>query len=110
MPTKTESAALRALQELPGVGPSIAGDLWRLGVRAPEDLIGRDPDALYERLCEVQGQHIDRCMLYVFRCISYFVNETKHEPEKLKWWNWAGDRRSRPPAKPVKGLRQGRTG
>ena len=88
MPTKTESAALRALQELPGVGPSIAGDLWRLGVRAPEDLIGRDPDALYERLCEVQGQHIDRCMLYVFRCAVNYATHRPRDPELCKWWNW----------------------
>jgi hypothetical protein len=34
------------------------------------------------------GQHVDRCVLYVFRCAVYFASESKHDPELLKWWNW----------------------
>jgi len=30
-------AALRGLQVIPGVGPKIAEDLWRLGIRQPGD-------------------------------------------------------------------------
>jgi len=83
-----EQATLKDLQRIPGVGKSIARDLWNLGVRSPADLRGQDPELLYERLCAYQGARIDRCMLYVFRCAVYFASHEQHEPELLKWWNW----------------------
>ena len=43
---------------------------------------------LYNQLNQRMGTTIDRCMLYVFRCAVYFASTTKHDPEKLKWWNW----------------------
>ena len=76
------------LRTIPGVGVSIEKDLEGLGIKKVSDLIGKNPEALYEKLCKKEGQHIDRCMLYVFRCAVYFA-ETKHpNPKKLLWWNW----------------------
>lgn len=79
---------LKDFQRIPGVGPRIAHDLWNLGFRAVSELKGKDPERLYRDLCAFQGQHVDRCMLYVFRCAVYFASHTKHEPEKLRWWFW----------------------
>ena len=76
------------LSRIPGVGPSIASDLYLLGIRQVADLRGRDPELLYSELCREMGQHIDRCVLYTFRCAVYFASESKHDPELLKWWNW----------------------
>jgi hypothetical protein len=76
------------LQQIPGVGPSIAQDLRDLGVRHVADLNGADPEALYEQLCTLRGEHIDRCVLYVFRCAVYFASHEAHDPERLKWWSW----------------------
>ena len=76
------------LQSIPGVGPSIAADLRRLGVRRPADLAGRDPQALYDEFERITGAHVDRCLLYVFRCAVYYASRKRHDPEKLKWWNW----------------------
>ena len=76
------------LLRIPGVGKSIAQDLRDLGVTRVNDLRGRDSEALYEELCQLRGAHIDRCVLYVFRCAVYFATEEPHEPELLKWWNW----------------------
>ena len=90
--TATQKVVLRDLQVIPGVGPSIAEDLWELGVRRVEDLRGKDPERLYEQRCKQQGVRIDRCLLYVFRCAVYFASHNKHDPELLKWWNWK-DRR-----------------
>jgi nucleotidyltransferase/DNA polymerase involved in DNA repair len=56
------------LQRLPGVGPRIAADLRRLGVRSIRDLGRRDPERLYARLREITGQRQDACVLYTFRC------------------------------------------
>ncbi len=79
---------LKDLQRIPGVGPSLAQDLVDLGIRNVAALRGRDPQELYDRLCQQTGEHQDRCVLYVFRCAVYFASEPAHDPEKLKWWNW----------------------
>jgi nucleotidyltransferase/DNA polymerase involved in DNA repair len=79
---------LKQFQTIPSVGKSIAEDLWEMGFRSLNDLKGKDPEKLYEQLNTLRGTTIDRCMLYTFRCVVYFVNHTKHDPEKLKWWNW----------------------
>lgn len=76
------------LQRIPGVGPSIAQDLLDLGVHRIEDLRGADAQDLYDRLCLLRGAHIDRCVLYVFRCAEYFASNDQHDPELLKWWKW----------------------
>ena len=80
--------AIREFRKIPGVGPEISKDLWNLGFRSIEDLIGQNPEELYDRLCAMQGQKVDCCMLYVFRCAIYFVTEPNPEAEKLKWWYW----------------------
>jgi hypothetical protein len=76
------------LQEIPGVGPSIAGDLRSLGIERVADLKGQDPQRLYDRLNEKTGVRQDPCVLYTFRCAVYYASRKRHDPEKLKWWNW----------------------
>lgn len=80
------------LQRIPGVGPSIAQDLLDLGITGVTDLRDADPESLYRALCVRRGTHIDRCVLYVFRCAVYFASTSSPDPELLKWWNWK-DRR-----------------
>jgi hypothetical protein len=79
---------LKEFLQIPGVGKSIAEDLWNLGLRSVSDLKDQDPEALYMRLCAYQGTHVDRCMLYVFRCAVYYTSNDVHDAELLKWWNW----------------------
>jgi hypothetical protein len=88
MVTTERTAILKELRVIPGVGKSIAEDLWNLGLRSVQDLKGQDPEELYVRLCAMQGTQIDRCMLYVFRCAVYYASHEQHDPELLKWWNW----------------------
>jgi len=76
------------LRRIPGVGPSIARDLADLGIRTVADLRDGDPGELYGRLTKLRGQHIDRCVLYVFRCAVYFASTLDPDPERLKWWVW----------------------
>jgi hypothetical protein len=80
--------ALRELQTIPGIGKSIAQDLWELGIRSVADLKGKNPEKLYSKRCIQQGAPIDRCLLYTFRCAVYYASHTSHKPELLKWWNW----------------------
>lgn len=84
------SSSPSGLRTIPGVGPSIEGDLQALGIHAVAELRGRDPEELYARLCVHQGAQIDRCVLYVFRCAVYFAETESPDPELLKWWNWKG--------------------
>lgn len=79
--------AIRHLTTIPGVGPSIAEDLARLGYGMVEDLRDEDPEAMYKKLMDMEGRHVDRCVLYVFRCAVYFARGGR-DPEQCKWWNW----------------------
>jgi hypothetical protein len=88
MPVKRRVSA-DPLQAIPGVGPSIAEDLRALGIKDPTGLRGKDPETLYDRSNRLRGVTQDRCLLYVFRCAVYFASTSRHQPEKLKWWNWS---------------------
>lgn len=83
-----QAEALRDLRRIPGVGVSIARDLWDLGVRSVAQFDGADPQTLYDDLCALRGAHIDRCMLYTLRCAVYFAGPEPHDPALLKWWAW----------------------
>lgn len=76
------------LQAIPGIGPSLAEDLRSLGVKRVADLKGCDPRRLYEKLNRQSGVRQDPCVLYAFRCAVYYASHVRHDPEKLKWWNW----------------------
>ena len=73
---------------IPGVGPSIAKDLEKLGYSRVEDLKNQDPQEMYEGLMNIEGTYVDRCVLYVFRCAVYFSKTKNPESDKLLWWNW----------------------
>jgi hypothetical protein len=92
MPKRTSNTqvakATKPLREIPSIGPSLALDLWDLGIRRVADLKGRNPEKLYQQLIQLRGAHQDRCVLYTFRCAVYFATERNPEPERLKWWNW----------------------
>ena len=80
--------AIRPLMVIPGIGPSLAADLCLLGIRSVESLKDRNPELLYRKLGKLVGRHVDRCVLYTFRCAVYFASEPNPDPEKLKWWLW----------------------
>jgi hypothetical protein len=82
------SNACLALQTIPGIGKILCKDLLDLGYSKVTDLKGQDPESMYQDLISLRGQHIDKCVLYVFRCAVYYASNDKRDPEKLKWWNW----------------------
>jgi hypothetical protein len=81
-------SATKDLQTIPGVGPSIAEDLRNLGIRSVHDLKKKNPEKLYQKLCDLTGVRQDPCVLYVFRCAVYYASHKQHKSELLKWWNW----------------------
>lgn len=76
------------LEQIPGVGKSIAADLRRLGITSVRQLKGKDPEKLYRKLCRFRASPVDRCVLYVFRCAVYYASTRDPDPELLQWWNW----------------------
>jgi len=80
--------SIKDLKRIPGVGKSIAEDIYSLGYKSAAELAGENPEKLYESFNNLTGRVQDRCLLYVFRCAVYFATEKVHEPELLKWWNW----------------------
>lgn len=88
MSEPVRQSGLGSLEGVPGVGKKIARHLRDLGLCSAWDLKDRDPGELYLRLCARNGGHVDRCVLYVFRCAVYYASNERHEPELLKWWNW----------------------
>src|SRR3954467_11904319 len=67
-PRKTTSAVrdIAHLEDIPNIGPSVAGNLRQLGVTSPGELAGRDPYAMYDHLCRITGQRHDPCLLDTF--------------------------------------------
>lgn len=88
MPRKAKSD----LQQIPGIGKVMEQRLLDLGYTEIASLRGQDPEEMYLRDCLQKGLQPDRCVLYVFRLAVYYAENERHDPEKLKWWNWKDDR------------------
>lgn len=90
MTLSNKLTALKNLSKIPDIGKSIAENLYHIGINDVADLIGKDPELLYEQSNKFAGSKQDICLLYVFRCAVYFAEAPEHKrvPEKLKWWWW----------------------
>ena len=86
------------LQDIPGVGKSIARDLRLLGIERVAQLRGQNPERLYARSNALRGMTQDRCLLYVFRCAVYYASEPRPAARLLKWWNWSDKNQSQVPS------------
>lgn len=80
-----------ALEQVPNVGPAIAGILRRLGIHHPADLKDRDPYEMYERLCHLDGKRVDPCVLDVFLATVDYMNGGARKP----WWKFTAQRKRR---------------
>lgn len=88
-PARVERERVRLLTDLPNVGPAMARDLGLLGIRAPAQLIGRDPLALYRSLCAKTSTRQDPCVLDVFISITRFMDGEEPRP----WWAYTAERK-----------------
>jgi hypothetical protein len=77
------------LEQLPNVGPAVAADFKLLGVTRPQDLIGRDPYALYDELCRLTKQRHDLCLLDTFIAAVRFMGGEPARP----WWAYTAERK-----------------
>ena len=79
---------LKELQIIPGIGKSIAEDLYNIGIHKVADLKNKDPQKLYDKSNKLVGRVQDPCLLYTFRCAVYFASTKNPKLRLLKWWNW----------------------
>jgi hypothetical protein len=83
--------AMTGLQEIPNIGPAMARDLVRIDILRLEDLLGKDPDALYHELCVVDGVRHDPCVRDVFAAAVAYANGEPARP----WWAFTPERKAR---------------
>ena len=90
-PAKVRRERMHQLTDLPNIGKAMARDLQRLGIRTPEELVGKDPLQLYQQLCRVTGARQDPCVLDTFISITRFMDGEEPQP----WWAYTEERKRR---------------
>ena len=92
MKTTLNRMRMTLLEDLPNVGPAIAADFVRIGIRTPRELVGRDPDfpyALYDELNRITGKRHDPCLLDTFIAAVRFMEGAPARP----WWKYTAERK-----------------
>jgi hypothetical protein len=82
------------LQDLQGIGKAMLRDFELLGVRSVKDLARRNPDALYQKLCERTKAKQDPCVLDTLRCAVAQARNPDLPAEQKNWWYWSRLRKS----------------
>jgi hypothetical protein len=79
----------QALEQLPNIGPALAAELRRLGIRHPGELRSRDPFQLYQALCQATGKRQDPCVLDTSMAATDFMRGAAPAP----WWHYTAQRK-----------------
>jgi pathogenicity locus Cdd1 protein len=79
------------LTAMPNVGPTVARKLSSLGIHRPEDLRGQNAEALFDRLCALDGRPHDPCLLDTFTAAVAFADGGPARP----WWEFSRERKQR---------------
>lgn len=79
------------LRKIPNVGKQTEQDLIAMGYITIESLRGKSAQQLYDEECALKGQLVDRCQLYLYRAVEYFVNNENPDISKCRWWLWKDD-------------------
>lgn len=82
---------IHPFRELPNVGTQTEKDLLTLEYTSIESLQGKKADDLYQEECRLRGCIIDRCQLYLYRALEYYINTENPDKDKSKWWYWKDD-------------------
>ena len=87
----TRRRLAKQLEQMPNVGPATAEDLLRVGIAGQDDLVGRDPVELYERLCQLDGVRHDPSLLDVLTAVVAYAEGGPPTP----WWEFTPARKNR---------------
>jgi hypothetical protein len=87
----TEASSATELEAIPNIGVSLARDLRSIGINLPQELVGRDPFALYQSLCVKTHARQDPCVLDTFIAAVRFMEGAPARP----WWRYTVERKKR---------------
>jgi len=79
----------RRLSDIPNIGPAMVEDFRNLGIEQPAQLAGKDPYALYQRLCALTGVRHDPCVIDTFISAVRFMEGAPPHP----WWHYTAERK-----------------
>lgn len=86
-----ELRAISEFQTIPSIGIRFAFDLISLGLYSIQDLKGKDPAKLVDRLERQLGAWIDPCVEDQMRlCVHYAV----HSDDRINWWDFTKERKA----------------
>ena len=70
------------LRDIPNIGKQTERDLIALGYTSVQSLKGIPAERLYAEECALRGERIDRCQLYLYRAVEYYVNSETPDVSK----------------------------
>lgn len=76
------------LRKIPNVGRQTEKDLIAMGYTTIDSLRGKSAEELYLEECALRGFTLDRCQLYLYRAVEYFLNTENPDRAKCAWWYW----------------------
>ena len=71
------------LTQIPGIGKSLAVDLWNIGIKKISDLKAQDPETLYDLSNKFAGTVQDRCV-YTLSGVLLILPRLLNQKENLK--------------------------
>jgi Pathogenicity locus len=84
----------RKLGDLVSVGPAMLRDFELLGIASVAQLSKRNPERIYEKLCQIKRQPQDICCLDVFRAAVSQARNPRLPAERCQWWYWSRRRKA----------------
>jgi hypothetical protein len=85
----------RQLSALISIGPAMLRDFELLGVRSMPQLARRNPEKMYEKLCQITGQVQDICCLDVLHAAVAQAKNPNLPLKQRQWWYWSRKRKLR---------------
>lgn len=81
---------VKKFQDIPNIGPAMERDFVLIDLKNPKDLQGKDPLALYKKICHIRGVRQDPCVLDVYMAAVDFMNGKPAHP----WWHYTKIRKN----------------
>jgi hypothetical protein len=85
----------RQLSALISIGPAMLRDFELLGVRSMPQLARRNPEKMYEKLCQITGQVQDICCLDALHAAVAQAKNPNLPLKQRQWWYWSRKRKLR---------------
>lgn len=86
---QTDRQTIVRFDEIVNIGPAMTAVFFRMGMKKPQELVGKDPLKLYQRICRVDRKFYDPCVLDVLMATVDYMND--RQPKS--WWKYSSMRK-----------------